>query len=107
MPKYEIGTRVGALLSADEKTSTAYLLGYGTYEGDQIPPPELNVRFFGILIDHPNPCIKLDNGKLIFGCECWWGPEDAIKERVAKFDKTVVVDIKKERAKPESKTTDD
>jgi hypothetical protein len=36
MSKYQPGTRVGAILKADEKT--VHLLGYGTYDGDLEPP---------------------------------------------------------------------
>ncbi|MBI4472199.1 MAG: hypothetical protein HY646_05990 [Acidobacteria bacterium] len=27
-----------------------------------------------------NPTIKLDDGRLVYGCECWWGaPEKALQ----------------------------
>lgn len=26
----------------------------------------------------PNPCIKLDSGKYVWGFECWWGPKDKV-----------------------------
>lgn len=81
MPKE--GTRVGAILSAGG--GTVHLLGYGTYEGDKP------------LFDKPgallNPKITLDNGKVVWGCECWWGPEDNIKAKVSSFKTVVEVDI--------------
>jgi hypothetical protein len=69
-----------------------YLFGFGVYDGDKIPPPELGVRFFGMTMDHPNPQITLDNGKLVFGCECWWGSEEEIKKQCV-GRKVVEVDI--------------
>jgi hypothetical protein len=77
--KYQIGTRVGAILS-----SNAYevqFLGYGVYEADRIP-----VEAVGWLanmcreMQRPNPCILLDNGKRVYGCECWWGPEVDVRK---------------------------
>lgn len=44
-----------------------------------------------------NPRIKLDNGKTVWGCECWWGPEAPSQARFA-GRKIVVVDIDEERA---------
>jgi hypothetical protein len=46
---------------------------------------------------YPNPHIKLDDGKEVWGCECWWGPEDKIKAMVADYEakgaKIVPIDI--------------
>ena len=80
--KTPVGARVGALSHGEE--DRLYLFGYGVYLGELYPPlgtpglfgtdaSELGVR---------NPCIKLDNGKIVWGCQCWWGPEEAIKKKV-------------------------
>jgi len=61
------GMRAGAILSAD--AATVQLLGYGTYDGD-LEHPEMGI---------PNPHITLDDGSVVWGCECWWGPEEKIK----------------------------
>jgi hypothetical protein len=29
-----------------------------------------------------NPRLKLDNGKTVWGCQCWWGPEDQIRQTI-------------------------
>lgn len=59
--------RVFALRNADDQKAFSY--GFGTYVGDQ-PCPVIN----GYL----NPKIVLDNGAgVVWGCECWWGPEEA------------------------------
>lgn len=74
----EIGSRVGAIRFANEKT--VYLFGYGVYDGD-IPCPNLD----GI----PNPRITLDNGEIVWGCECWWGSEQQIKDKIG--DREVII----------------
>lgn len=28
-----------------------------------------------------NPCIHLDNGSVVWGKQCWWGPEDQLKKK--------------------------
>lgn len=76
------GTRVGAVLSADEKT--VLFLGWGTYVGDEVPGPEV-AGFMAQLcreMKRPNPKIQLDDGKVVFGCECWWGDEAKVKEMI-------------------------
>lgn len=88
------GDRVGAILKKEGEK--VYLIGYGTYEGEEIPPD--NIKGFNIGI--PNPKIKLDDGNIVWGCECWWMPEDKIKKQLKEYNyETVNVDIKKEREK--------
>jgi len=89
--------RVGAMSSSD--TNEVRLFGYGEYVGDEVPPPE--IIFMGLSLNvmgHKNPKIVLDSGKVVWGCECWWGSEDEFKasigNRVVK-----IVDIDEERAK--------
>lgn len=67
-----VGSRVGAMQKADEKT--VWMYGYGVYEGDKECP-----SLGGML----NPCIRLDNGKTVWGCECWWGSEEKVKATIA------------------------
>jgi hypothetical protein len=83
----QIGTRVGALLSAD--ATRVRLLGYGVYEGDLVPTEEAAagselleaMQELGV----HNPCIRLDGGGVVWGCQCWWGPEEKIKRDVEVF----------------------
>lgn len=61
------GTRVGAIKKSSKKT--VHLFGYGVYDGDH---PH---AFFD---DEPDfeidsPRITLDDGRTVWGCECWWG----------------------------------
>ena len=91
----EVGSRVGAIRDADGEGSVINVYGYGVYEGDHIPPDDVGGYNFGF----PNPRIKLDNGTIIWGCECWWGPEDKIQKKVAEY-KTVVF-VEHERISPD------
>lgn len=66
-----VGMRVGAILS-----STAHavnFLGYGVYDGDLACP---------LLGGFPNPRITLDNGEVVWGCQCWWGDEARIRKQI-------------------------
>lgn len=91
-------TRVGAVSHTDEE-GKIYLFGYGVYEGDEVPPK--GIRFMGIELGEEgieNPKIKLDNDKIVWGCECWWGSEDAVRQRAEKYKEIVEVDIEEARA---------
>jgi len=67
------GDRVYAIRNI--ANGVCHFFGFGVYDGDferdqgvgGFNPPAL--RGF------PNPRITLDNGKIVWGCECWWGPE--------------------------------
>lgn len=84
---YQVGTRVLAISHSDK--SKAYVFGYGTYEGEKTPkdfPTEHQpVGMMGQWIvqdGRDNPCIKLDNGKYVWGCECWWGPAEGAEKHL-------------------------
>lgn len=97
MSRNNAGHRVGAISSADQEV--VYLFGYGTYQGEEVPPP--GVRFAGMelhTLDRPNPKILLDSGKVVWGYECWWGPEARIRESIG-TRRVVELDIEVERTK--------
>ena len=75
----EVGARIGAILGSDDKT--VKLLGYGVYEGDFVPPETTG----GFNTGRPNPRLKLDSGKVVWGCECWWGSEAKMKSEIEKW----------------------
>lgn len=54
------------------------LLGYGVYDGLQTPPA-------GRTNADVNPRITLDNGDIVWGFECWWGPEAQMKKEVEHY----------------------
>ncbi len=82
---HKAGDRVGALLNAHD--GVVEFLGYGVYEGDFPLPKEAAGFNFG----QENPRIKLDNGDIVYGCECWWGTEKEFKEKYIDTAKEVKI----------------
>ena len=84
MKRYKKGDRIGAVLKSDD--DTVYLLGYGVYDGDDVPPndPSGERGLMSLVheVGNKNPKIKLDDGRIVWGCECWWGSEKAVKESI-------------------------
>lgn len=94
--KAQVGTRVGAILSAT--SDTVHFLGYGVYDGEHEPPfgpfgmPKeehdkiINeMKSSGQLpADYAwkNPRITLDDGRIVWGTQCWWGPEETIRQKI-------------------------
>lgn len=74
-PVDESGTPVGAAVTAIRNTNenVAYLYGSGVYQGRK------PCRWIGGRL---NPCIVLDNGKIVWGCECWWGPTEQVEKKI-------------------------
>jgi len=71
------GDRVFAISHADDQE--VHLFGRGVYEGDF----ETEVVLLGTIMEgHRNPRIKLDDGRTVWGYQCWWGPE-------SQYDKVV------------------
>lgn len=87
------GDRVGAMLS--EEGGIVNFLGFGTFEGHEVPPAEGGPSLTNLLHQEgkENPKIKLDNGDVVWGCECWWGPEEQIKAKLANASKVNNVKI--------------
>ena len=78
----------------DAEGDTVRIFGYGQYVGDEVPPK--GVKFFGMDlhdIGRANPKIVLDNGKVVWGCQCWWGDVEKAQKEIIKDRKVVVVDI--------------
>ncbi len=90
--------RVGAILSQED--GVIEFLGYGTYVGDEVPYGADGILAETVVkYNIKNPCILLDSGKKVFGCECWWGPEETVKEALAQAKKIKRVDIEEVRRK--------
>ena len=76
-----VGDRVGAI--AMLKDGVAEIFGFGVYKGKLVPNYEGDR---GSMADDlkeaqiENPTIELDNGELVYGCECWWSSEDKVNE---------------------------
>lgn len=82
------GSRVGAILSSKGKDLS--FLGYGVYEGDFVPTESSDLLDDLKQNNILNPRIKLDNGDIIYGCECWWGDEEQVKKRLSQYKVTIV-----------------
>jgi len=96
--------RVGAFLSIDDDNKQVEFLGYGELIGYETPDENARgvapiVRALGQL----NPKILLDNGKIVWGCECWWDKESIVKKDIEQFIKEgfviTEVDIEEVRKK--------
>ena len=93
---YEIGNRVGAIFSAHG--DTIEIFGFGLFKGDTVPP-KVSLGFGPMLhtsnID--NPQILLDSGETVWGCECWWGSEDKIKQKIANYKNVITITVQEAR----------
>lgn len=79
--------RVIAIESLKDGVLKSY--GDGEYIGDKEPNGGW-MKDTGI----KNPCIKLDNGKYVWGFQCWWGETDSImKKYKERIKETIIVDV--------------
>lgn|GEM_PF-2201305 len=96
--------RVGAMLGVDGDAKVVEFLGYGVCEGEKpvardagglaslkwaayndskITAHLTQEEKEAILL---NPMIRLDNGDIVYGCECWWGPEEGIRDQLKRLE---------------------
>lgn len=94
------GDRVGAIKGGDEKNKIVNFFGYGVYLGPQeMPEDKIKDRCiqFGAskeeaeekavsLKGYVGQKIQLDNGRIVWGNECWWGLEKDIKARLEQWE---------------------
>jgi hypothetical protein len=65
--------------------------GYGHYLGEEIPPP--GITFMGMELHKfgdETPKLQLDNGDIIWGCECVWATEEQMQRDVAGIELEIV-----------------
>lgn len=76
MTRAKVGEPVIAVLSANE--NTVRFLGFGVRAEDRVPEEAVG-WMADALREHqvPNVCIELENGKRVYGCECWWAARDS------------------------------
>ena len=93
------------ILCVNKEKKEVYFLGFGKLLGYEIPGEEAGglavlTRAYKI----PNPKIQLDNGKIVWGCECHWGNKKEMLDFVAELEeygyKKVDVDIDDVRKNP-------
>jgi len=102
----QAGARVGAILEAHGDTIRVFGVGVleGSYvygdDGDDTPVGFVAdmVRELPVSERPPNPRIRLDSGKVVWGCECWWMDEDRYRAMVAGYERVEQVDIDELRA---------
>lgn len=77
----EPGTRVYALVG--NKEHGVEVLGEGTYVGDEVPVEAVGWMAEALVEEQmANPKIALDNGGVVYGCECWWGSLEKTRARL-------------------------
>lgn len=75
----KVGQRAFAVASADQNSVRMY--GVGVYLEDEVPSEDAKGFMVEALreAEYPNPCILLDSGEKVYGCECWHGPESRLE----------------------------
>ena len=98
---------MGAILSADG--DEVRFLGWGVYDGEHEPPfgpmgltkeecdeVQAEMRADGTLAEgvplYTNPRITLDDGRVVWGAQCHWGPVEHVKKRIG-TRRVVMVDV--------------
>jgi hypothetical protein len=78
--------RVAAFMSIEK--GVAEYLGEGYYIGDFTPPEGIVKAPLDEIIpdDWKIPKIELDNGDVVWGCECYWGEANKIKRYLQHAD---------------------
>lgn len=84
------GDRVFAIVGKRDDGKIG-VFGGGVYRGREVPPADApgwagDLGRAGV----DNPAILLDTGEVVFGCECWWGPEESTRARLG--DAEVIVE---------------
>ena len=67
-----VGSRIFAISYADAVEVRLY--GFGVRLPDALPIDAVG-ELAQYSRDKPNPCLKLDNGDILYGCECHWDLE--------------------------------
>lgn len=79
--------RVGAILTINHDEKAIYFLGWGTLVGCEVPVSAVGATAERVKAEgNVNPKIELDNGKVVWGCECWWDNEAGMREQFARLE---------------------
>lgn len=125
----KVGDRVGAMASAGARA--VCMFGYGVYEGDHVRPDEApgvfgtiaEIKESAVEVYGPekqwtesqrrafdrlvaNPRIRLDNGDVVWGCQCWWGPEAEIRKTIGDRPVAIVPVPPENKTGPKPPATD-
>jgi hypothetical protein len=76
------GDRIGAIFG--EGGGYFRFLGFGVYEGDFVPEEEAAGWFSEQARENQEkvPRLRLDNGDVVYGTECWFDTEDVTRARL-------------------------
>ncbi len=96
MSRFAIGSRVGAIKTMSG--GRVHFYGYGVYDGDHEVPcdvismtqEEYNELIADLKSDGTvphdyvmkSPRITLDDGRTVWGSQCWWMTEDAVRSLI-------------------------
>jgi hypothetical protein len=96
----EVSDRVTAVSHTNPEGDKVYFFGHGVYLGDRVPGGDNLVGMAVALREEgvANPVIELDNGEIVYGCECWWGPVEEVEKR---FEGMEWVEVSIEAARAE------
>lgn len=86
----KLGDRMVAIQHVDSEKDEAHVFGFGVYDGEHVPPPEINPGIRRDLISK-NPRILLDSGEVVWGCECWWQLEEDFRKKAEKEGLAIVL----------------
>ena len=88
--------RVLAVKHIAEDGKSAIVYGEGVIKERAIPPPVIAMSCLGMLVATPVSRIELDNGRVVWGCECMYTATDSIDLSGMTI---TTADIDKERTK--------
>lgn len=76
------GDRIGAIFG--DGGGYFRFLGFGIYDGDVELPEEATGYFSEQAREEGNlvPRLKLDNGDVVYGTECWFDAEDVVRAKL-------------------------
>lgn len=82
------GTRIFAICDIDEDKKEVVCFGGGIYADEEETPP--GVFMAGLEIRSDSPKLVLDSGDVVYGCECWWGPENNMLTLINGYHRTYI-----------------
>ena len=96
------GDRVGAYIS--NRDGAVEFLGYGVLSGFALPKEGVGYVCDSFVKEkRQDAVIKLDTGETVYGCECFWSTEEAVKTVLEKKQIVpVTVAAIRKKKKPET-----
>ena len=105
MSRFTIGSRVGAIQAMSG--GRIHFYGYGLFEGNyEVPCDVIGItqeQYAAFIADlksdgiapqdyvMKNPRITLDDGRTVWGSQCWWAPEDEVRRLISAASEVINV----------------